>query len=378
MNERQQQLYDNLMILCDSSESFYFADQQFNDHTFRIFNYRIASYTEFLMDDALECRGHTFRIDQNGNALELVSWPLEKFFNYRENEFTMNLDLNNPEFVIDKLDGSLISSYMVDGQVMLKSKGSLSSTQAEDAMNVMYNDFDHRSLKEGVMMLTMRGYTVIMEYTAPENRIVLGYDKPKLTLLAVRNNADGKYIPWADLKIHPYNAYFENNIAECFTEKYADTMESFVDDARAMLHIEGFIIGLKSGQRIKIKTEEYCSLHKTKDNVNSPRRLYESVVNGGSDDLKSLFADDASAINLIVDMETLVHDKMNMVITTVNDFYNTNKLLERKDYAILGQQELERPLFGLAMQLFNGNEPDYKQFMIKQYKLFGIKDDKLE
>lgn len=377
MNERQQQLYDNLIHICEYSESFYYSDQQFKNHTFRIFNYRIASYSEFLLDDALECRGHTFRIDENGNALELVSWPLEKFFNINENPLAMNLDLNNPEYVIDKLDGSLISSYMVDGQVMLKSKGSLVSTQAEDAMNVMYNDFDHRSLKEGVMMLTMRGYTVIMEYTAPDNRIVLGYDKPKLTVLAVRNNADGEYIPWADLKEHPYNAYFENNIAECFTEKYADTMDGFVDDARAMLHIEGFIIGLKSGQRIKIKTEEYCSLHKTKDNVNSPRRLYESVVNGGSDDLKSLFADDASAIKLIVDMETLVHDKMNMVITTVNDFYNTNKLLERKDYAILGQQELERPLFGLAMQLFTGNEPDYKQFMIKQYKLFGIKDDEV-
>ena len=74
-------------------------------------------------------------------------------------------------------------------------------------------------------------------------------------------------------------------------------------------------------------------------------------------------------------MEELVRDKLGYVVNNVESFHIEHSHLERKDYAILGQKESERPLFGLAMQLFTGNEPDYKQFMIKQYKLFGIKDD---
>lgn len=375
MNERQQQLYDNLIIACEASESFYYTDQELDDVTYRIFNYRIASYTEFLMDDALECRGHTFEIDKDGNAVRLVSWPLEKFFNINENLLAMNLDLNNPEFIVEKLDGSKISSYLHNGHVRLKTKGSLKSDQAIAAMELLFNDHSHRQLKEGVMMLTMRGYTVIMEYTAPDNRIVLGYDQPKLSVLAVRNNEDGEYIPWADLKVAPYDAFFENNIAEDYTEKYSENVEQFVQDIKDMLHIEGFIIGLNSGQRIKIKTAEYCALHRTKDNVNSPRRLYEVVVNGGSDDLKSLFADDEAAVKLINDMETLVHDALNHTAKTVTDYYEANKHLERKDYAILGQHELDRPFFGLAMQMYTGNEVDFKAFMLKHYQTFGVNDD---
>lgn len=89
MNERQQELYTNLMKLCDEHESFFYSDQVLNPLThpghFRIFNYRLASYTQWLQPDALECRGVMFLMDTDFNKpLALVSWPFEKFFNFRE------------------------------------------------------------------------------------------------------------------------------------------------------------------------------------------------------------------------------------------------------------------------------------------------------
>ena len=84
MNKRQDELYTNLITLCDGSDMFYFADHVKDDITYRIFNYRIASYTEFLLPDALECRGHTFRLKPDGEPDALVSWTLEKFFNINE------------------------------------------------------------------------------------------------------------------------------------------------------------------------------------------------------------------------------------------------------------------------------------------------------
>ena len=375
MNKRQKELYTNLITLCDSSDMFYFADHVKDDITYRIFNYRIASYTEFLLPDALECRGHTFRLKDNGEVDAMVSWTLEKFFNIGECPYTIGLDLSEPEFVIEKLDGSLISTYVHKDKVHLKSKGSLTSDQANAAMDVLYNSHKHRFLKEGVLMLAMRGFTVIMEYTAPDNRIVLGYAEQKLTILAVRNNETGEYIDWSDLN-GEYSMYFKDFISLDHTEEFRNSMDTFVEDVKDMKGIEGYIIRLKSGQRIKFKTVEYFSLHKTKDNINSPRKLFECVINEASDDLRSLFADDEMAIKLIDDMEVFVHDKMAELIHSVDTYYNENKGLDRKDYAILGQKTLDKSVFGLVMKKYTGHDVDFNEFMIKQWKYYGLLNDK--
>ena len=374
MNQRQTELYNNLMKLVDGEGTFFFADHELDKTTYRIFSYHIASYSEFLQPDALECRGHMFEME-NGVPTRLASLPMSKFFNFAENLLTMDLDLTNPEFIVEKLDGSLISSFIhSNGTLRLKSKGSLSSEQAMASMRLIESN-GYVEFLAGVSELANDNLTVIMEYTAPDNRIVLGYSEPKLTVLGVRNNETFEYIPWNYLNESPYCQWMQNNIAEDFTLKYSSSMDTFIDDVRNMLHIEGFIVGLSSGQRIKIKTDEYVSLHRTKDSVNSPRRLYECVINGGSDDLKSMFADDGMAVQMINDMEVLVQREFNNVVKSVNTYFDNNKTLSRKDYAIKGQSELSKPLFGLAMQRYVGNEIDYKEFMVKHYKSFGIADD---
>lgn len=370
MNKRQTELYNNLMNLYEGEGTFFFTDQEMDGNDYRIFSYHIASYSEFLQPDALECRGHMFQM-KDGEPIALVSVPLNKFFNINENPFTMDLDLSNPEFIIEKLDGSLISTYMCNDKVRMKSKGSLHSVQAQAAQK-LFDSEAYTEFRDMVTEYERYGFTVIMEYTAPDNRIVLGYSEPKLTVLAARSVKDLSYVSWDWLSsMHQ----FRNNMAEDFTLKFSGRMDNFIDEVRDMLHIEGFILGLANGQRVKIKTDEYVSLHRTKDSVNSPRRLFECVIQGGSDDLKSLFADDGIAVGLINDMEALVQREFNNLIDEVNGFYDDNKDLERKEYAILGQQQLSRPLFGLAMQRYTGKEIDYKSFMIKNYKLYGIGDD---
>ncbi|WP_333997418.1 RNA ligase, partial [Pseudomonas aeruginosa] len=54
---------------------------------FRIFSYNFASYTDWCLDDALECRGIMFEIDENG-PVRIASRPMEKFFNLNETPFT--------------------------------------------------------------------------------------------------------------------------------------------------------------------------------------------------------------------------------------------------------------------------------------------------
>ena len=80
----------------------------------------------------------------------------------------------------------------------------------------------------------------------------------------------------------------------------------------------------------------------------------------------------------INDMEKVVQGIYAKIKINVEKFYHDNAGLDRKSYAILGSQTLPRLFFSLAMNLYLGKENDYKDWMIKHYRDFGIKDDPIE
>ena len=379
MNEFQQKMYDDLMALVDNDESFYYKD--FNRHNviYRIFNYRLCSYTSFLQPSAMECRGHMFEVEHEGRdakAIRLASLPMEKFFNLNENPFTMDLDLTQIEEIADKADGSLITTYMHRPDfhsvhhLAVKSKGSLESDQALDAANYLMKN-ENWDFRDELVAAERGGFTVIMEYVAPHNRIVLGYETEELRVLGIRSRIDGSY------------THFDEIDGDAFPEikshwtkiiETGDPVQFIADLPESKDDIEGVVVRLTSGQRVKVKTLKYLALHHTKDSINSPRRLFEAVLEEATDDMRTLFHDDKVAIKMIEDMEVFVEKIYNHMVDTVERFYERNKHLERKPFAILGQEELERSHFGLAMMKYVGKEVDYKGFMKKNWKNYGLKD----
>ena len=89
MNEFQTKLYNELLELTGTNEAFFFKDQVLDDITYRVFAYRLASYSDFLLPSALECRGIMFEM-KDGNPIRLAAMPMEKFFNDGE----VNEDIN--------------------------------------------------------------------------------------------------------------------------------------------------------------------------------------------------------------------------------------------------------------------------------------------
>lgn len=382
MNQYQTDLYRNLMALChEGQEAFYYVDQSMDGELYRIFLYRLASFTEFQQPGALECRGHTFRIDFDGNPLELASMPMNKFFNHGENPFVMGLDLSTIVHVMDKLDGSLISTVKaLNGDFFLKSKGSFYSEQARAAQKLLCTK-EYNMLFTFCRMMVEGGYTVNMEYMAPDNRIVIGYMKPTLKVLNVRSNETGQYME-------------TRTIESMLTPEFIVASHPIPEDGDAWLKsvytsqddIEGFVARLACGTWFKVKTEKYCALHHTKDSITIPRRLFEACVNGGADDLRAMFATDAVAVMQIDQMDEKVRKIYNRLHMNVHGFYNTHKRAydetenPKKYYALAAQQcpfLQEDGTFSLAMNLYIGRatEDDVKEFMIKNYKKFGIKDE---
>lgn len=365
MNQFQLNLYATLMSLTKEGDTFYSQDFTLDGRIYRIFNYRLSSYTEFLRPSALECRGHMFEVDLNGDAVRFAAMPMHKFFNMNENPSTMDVDLSSVVAIMDKADGSLISTYMHGDQLRLKSKGSLFSEQAINAM-AWLDRSTNVYFKQLLTDFTANGTTVNMEWVAPDNRIVLGYMKPALLVLNARVMEDGEYAdPWI---LHEHMAA-SVDLQGLDIVQFVHSIPDMLDD------IEGYVVKLSNGLWMKIKTLKYMSLHHAKDSVNNPRRLYECILEEGVDDLRSMFYHDELAMKLINEMQEKVTKLYNHVVKVVEDFYTANKDLDRKSYAIKGQADLEQLYFGLAMNKYLQRPVDFKSFMVSRYKEFGFKDE---
>lgn len=384
MNTRQLELYNNLMAISSSSRSesaFYYVDQdviseknpeKYQGWKYRIFGYMLASYTDFLQPDALCCRGTMFLINEKQEPQELTCLPMKKFFNLGETPIGMVSDriLNEDVLITEKRDGSLMSTYVdIDGNLKLKSKMSIKSDHCIEAMKLLDTD-RYKKLKEYLNFLARStavydtaDMTVDLEWTSPNNRIVLGYDTDELTILSGQSLYDTSSVKlltnrpkWATTKIIEYPTIWS---LKTFNDK------SILKENKE--GIEGYVVELKDGLRVKIKTDWYCLLHKNKEKMSTPCNLYELCLNEQADDLIALFTGDDTTIQQIKDMQLRAKKEYYELKGSCDAFYSCNKELDRKSYAIEGQKMLTSSEFGLAMALYLGKEPDYVKILVKNF-----------
>lgn len=72
MNPYQSVFYRQLIDLVENSECFYYKDFEYANSVYHIFNYQLASYTEFLLPGALECRGVMFEMNSTAHDAEPI------------------------------------------------------------------------------------------------------------------------------------------------------------------------------------------------------------------------------------------------------------------------------------------------------------------
>lgn len=350
------------MALTEMSESFFFKDVTSDGVNYRMFNYRLCPYSEYLYPSALECRGIMFEVDSDMQCVDIAARPMQKFFNDKENPFTEDIDYSKTVSVMIKADGSLISTYIHKGHLKLKTKGSIDSDQAVAAMKWILLP-EHSDLYVDLTRIAQTGNTINMEWTSPNNRIILGYEEDALVILNIRNNYTGEYTPY-----HSYPTSLRKYVVEDVLDGIAD-IDTFIGGIKDERGNEGYVIRLEDGQLVKHKTEWYLHLHRNKESVNSPKKLLAAVINETADDLLTLFTDDPSSVNIINTMIERVTPIYNRIIGTVERFCVDNKELSRKDYAIkaLGLDDKLMPLY---MNAYTGKENDFKKFSIKNFEMF--------
>lgn len=347
-------LYNDLMALVvegDYTKFFYKDFTTLMGMQVRIFTYNFAAYTDWLEPNALECRGIMFEMEGD-EPVQILARPMEKFFNLGECPFTMDLDLTKIAYGMAKEDGSLISTYNDRGILRAKSKGSINSDQAFAALGVLL-DGNNADLYDRCLELAKAGFTCNFEYVAPDNRIVLSYEERGLILLNVRDNETGEYVPFKQLANDPVlrkylvNVYAQNDLPP----------EEMIEELRGMTGVEGCVFVMEDGLQFKVKTHWYSTLHRTKDTLKNNEALFGVVVSAGSDDLKSLFDDEWSRTKIEA-FEVIFFNYLKDSIDLLNEYVQTNRHLERKDYAVNGMAFFKAKnkfeLFGISMLLWQG------------------------
>lgn len=299
-----------------------------------IFNYTPKAVYEPLWDNVtLRCRG--LIVD---NAGLVVGNCMPKFFNYGETN-AMDIDLSGPVQVTDKLDGSLGYVISYDGYVVVATRGSFESEQAQWAHSFIHND---QQLFDAFRVICSENVTAVVEIIYPENRIVVDYgDLRAVVLIGAIGNyelARGKQLWIPADRIYSW----PGPVVERFDA------ESFEEALRLppRLNKEGIVVYFENtGKRLKIKQSDYIEAHRFISNL-TPRNIWNQLRNGITvEDILSIAPDEFHDLvreisdRLISNKDTLLADiEREYAVIMSKKIYETRKEFAEavKDHPLKG------------------------------------------
>jgi RNA ligase len=322
-----------------------------------IYNYsERATYDRVWNDATLQCRGLIL-----DNSMNVVARPFPKFFNHGEP--------SAPELkegwitVYDKLDGSLGVLYHWAGEWAIATRGSFASEQALWATK-WFREFSWTPEDTWA--------TWLYEIIYPNNRIVVDYGgKESLVLLDIIDITTGT--PCNELRVLWPGEHVE-------VMPHRSIME--VLEAEPRENREGFVVyHHDTGQRVKVKHEEYVRLHKLVTGVTA-RSVWELLANGKSlDELLANVPDEfyewvketardleMQHVSLIADAEseyTMVEDEAAKVLS--DELHEVDYRFARKTFA-QAAQKLKIHHMSAVFMLLDGSKDKLEEWAWKQIK----------
>lgn len=316
--------------------------------------YMVSMPTTFNIPEAIECRGIVF------NEGHIAGRPLHKFFNVGEKEHTRleNLDWSTVARVMDKRDGSMIHTVRLPWGYDVKSKKSYMSDVAVAARKLIKLT---PKLDRFCKHVVESNKTAIFEYTAPTARIVLYYPDECLTLLHIRDNFTGAYMPAKELVC--WATRFDVPVVAELPELLTAMREDPLALMEHTQQVEGWVVQFASGEMVKLKTKWYLERHRAMTFLRE-RDIVKLVLSEGLDDLKSLLVAEGASIAEIEEIETRAVLELNSIDAAVKATIAELQELSLKDAAIKMQAD-NHPYFGLVMATMRGKNPDIKDWFTK-------------
>lgn len=200
--------------------------------------------------------------DARGLVLEgqvIVARGFHKFWNQGQVPVPEN---EGPPRVVEKMDGSLGIIFRYNNEVIVATRGSFYSPQAEWAGEWLRENRPDFMPAEGI--------TFLVEIIYPENRIVVDYGDTKELVFLGMMSLDGQF-DWA-----PGFDQEEKIFRRPKTFHYSSIINpTFQQNANE----EGYVLYYPGGFMEKFKFDEYCLIHKLIFSVSS-YSIWESLAGG--------------------------------------------------------------------------------------------------
>jgi hypothetical protein len=299
--------------------------------------------------------------------VEVVAWPMDRFYNHGDVS-AAEVDWSDPGLrVYEKLDGTMVVLYwdalkcqwhaatrsVPEADVPIKTDDlvmgdktfsklfweALYTTWHDDWLNI--DSGDPPELADILKQNFDHNLTYVFELTGPHNRVVVRYDAPRVTLLAVRHPVTGE-----EHDIHRTRPSGRIPRPKTWPLNDVAALVAFVDQADPG-QLEGAVVCDSQFRRLKVKNKSWVLSSRAKDLVTSSRRnALEAVVQERLDDIIPLLDKDIGDKLLQIQAAYLQLCKQ-----TDEQFvaWRDEAAGSRKDFALLvtASDQWTPPFFGL-------------------------------
>jgi len=247
---------------------------------------------------------------------KVICFCLPKFMNF--GEVSMSVP-DEPFTITEKLDGSAGFIWNNNGKWNVSTRGSFNSEQAQWAEKWLHANVDIDSLN--------KSKTYMVEIIYKENRIVIKYEKEGLFLITIYDDKGYELGPIENIK--------GLEIVKFYDYKSVDELVKICEKMSSQE--EGFVVRFENGYRLKIKSSEYCRIHRIISNL-SPLAIWESMMNKDNLDLirKELPEE------ILVDMDTItdiLYKQQEKLVDDIRYAYNNSKCMSDKELGLFLQSE---------------------------------------
>lgn len=306
------------------------------DENIVILNYTdLTTYDRRWNEQTISARGLILDLTNAiNNDIIVLAKPFGKFFNYGENaEYEKDIDLNDIESVMEKMDGSLGISYFFEDGIRFATRGSFISEQAIKATEI-WNEKYASAFSEFFSNPCDQTITILVEIIYPENRVVVNYkDKEDLVLI-------GLVDLFKTVSRDEYNIKFLGKLSKIINMPMAEvydafTIEDLIEKKKNIgFNDEGWVVKFTNGKRLKIKGDEYIRLHRLLYGISAKKKYQEWAEGNLQEYIKLLpeeFRDDLEKfeerVNRIKDEKIR---KLQFLFNYINTTNNDKKLFAYK------------------------------------------------
>jgi len=315
-----------------------------------------------------ECRSIVIDMEKE----QIVLCPFRKFFNLNEvpenDEKIIAKEINNSVIfeISNKLDGSMQSARYYDGKVIM------AGSMAIDKENSwrLQDGYDLLTENHIEMLKKFPEFTFIFEYIGKQNPHVVNYDFDKeLVLIGVRDIETGYEYDYNMVRI--IAGLYEIKVVEIekltFDELLQKTKKLKANEK------EGWVLNI-DGHKVKIKCDDYVSLHRILDNLASINVIIEAIAEDKYDDLVSKVPN--SYRDRIDKIAKLIYNYKNDIIKNTKKFLKEAPKNNRKEFMIWVDENVESKYNGCVKMEYLNKEWNALKNSGGGYKKFNEMYDK--